>query len=199
MGFFDDAKSMFDRGAAAAERTTRTARLKMQINDIASKRKELAAQLGASLYDTVRDDKVLRVGRESIIDTIAELDEQRAAAEMEIAAIEAQAAESIDAATTYTCPKCGARVYGRQSFCSGCGLPIAEIKASAAEFEPDPIEASGVRCANCGGPMDEADLFCMNCGAKREPEGQSPAEAEVSYGEMQRENVCEYPPDYNAE
>lgn len=42
---------------------------------------------------------------------------------------EAESADAAQAAVTYTCPFCGARVGNDDLFCSGCGKPIAEVKA----------------------------------------------------------------------
>lgn len=171
MGLFDNMTSVVNKGAAAASRTSRSAKLRLEQGELLKQRKELAAQLGASLYESLKDSPEYREGRESLFDGIAGIDERRAQIEGEIAGIEAEAQSAAEAAKFYSCPRCGARVAESNSFCAGCGLPAAEVKAAYAQDDSAPREAaapSGFTCAACGAPMGEGDLFCMACGAKRE-------------------------------
>ncbi len=166
MGFFDNVSAAVNRGTSSVQRTGRTAQLKMQMNDLMKQRRDLAAQLGASLYDTVKDMPEMRIGREPIFKGIEDIDKQRANIEAEIAQIEAAAAEQQEAATTYKCPKCGSGVAATDLFCSGCGTPISDVKASAAQ--PESEAASGSKCTSCGAPLNEGDVFCMACGTRQE-------------------------------
>lgn len=177
MGLFDSVTSAVNRGTAAAGRTSRTARLKIQAGEIAKQRRELVAQLGASLYEEVRDRPEFREGREELLDGIAAIDSQREQIEAEIAELEAEAEAAQIAARIYTCPRCGMRVSETHSFCSGCGLSIAEVRAAACADAAAGVAGTGVTCAACGAPMAQDDLFCMTCGAKRgveEGESSSP-------------------------
>lgn len=177
MGFLDNVTSAVNRGTASVQRTGRTAQLKMQLNDLVKQRRELAAQLGASLYDTVREMPEMREGREPIFKGIEDIDKQRADIEAEIAQIEADAAAQHEAATTFKCPRCGSDVPATDLFCSGCGMPIAEVKAAAAAPEPATAPADGPKCASCGAPLNDGDAFCMSCGAKQETSPASEAAA----------------------
>lgn len=165
MGFLDNVTSAVNRGTASVQRTSRVSQLKMQINGLMKQRRDLAAQLGASLYDVVKEDPAMRAGREPLFDGIANIDEQRAALEAEIVRIEAETAAAQEANVVLSCPRCGSDVMGGDLFCSGCGLPIAEVKAASA---PSQLAAGGPACPSCGAPLVEGDAFCMMCGAKIE-------------------------------
>lgn len=173
MSFFDDFSAVINGGAAIAQRAGRTAQVRFQLADLLRQRRELAAQLGASLYDTVKDDPKLREGRELIFDNIASIDEQRAVLEKELEQIEAESDTQEEPPAFYKCPNCGSIVMADYIFCSGCGMPIADIKVayeaaqaseSASEPEPEPVPT----CPACGFVVGAADLYCMNCGAKLE-------------------------------
>ena len=179
MGLFDNMQSALNRGTAAAGRTGRSARLKLQLSELGKQRRDLAAQLGASLYDIVKDDEELRQGRESVIDDIADIDRQRASIEEQLSQIEAEAAAAREAALAvaepereFTCPNCGAKVPATYKFCTGCGTPIEEIRKVASVSE---TSGSGRRCVSCGAPLEEGDLFCIACGA-RQPDDEMAAE-----------------------
>ena len=51
MGFIDSVQSTFNRGVAAAGRTTDSVKLKAQMSDALKGRQSFAAQLRASLYE----------------------------------------------------------------------------------------------------------------------------------------------------
>ena len=161
MGLFDDVTSALNRGKDAAERTGKSAHIKLQMNDLMRERRELVAQLGASLYDVVKDNPEFRVGRETIFDQIAFVDERHADLQAQLDQIdsEAEAARAAAAsAQAIACPNCGTSITGNQAFCTGCGKPVAEIKATL-----------GPVCVSCGAQLQEGDLFCVECGA-RQPE-----------------------------
>lgn len=179
MGFLDNVTSAVNRGTAAASRASRSTQLKMQLNDLMKQRRDMCAQLGASLYDATKDNAELRQGREPLFDAIAGVDQQRQNIENEIAALEAQAAQQNVALSYYKCPRCGSTVSGGDLFCSSCGAPIAEIMAAyqqpAQPAQAAPVTAAapaatpaGPTCAACGAPMNEGDLFCMACGTRAE-------------------------------
>ena len=152
MGFFDDIQASMNRGMASAGRAVDTQKIKMQMNDAAKRRQALAAQLGASLYDG-----------------IAAVDAERASLQAQLDELERQAQQAAQAATTFACPFCGARMGVSDLFCSGCGKPIAEIKdAFAAQQQAEAPVASAVSpvCPACGAPVVEGDAFCMSCGKK---------------------------------
>lgn len=169
MGFFDDMQSTLNRGVDSANRTGRSAKLKMQRSDLMNQRRDLAAQLGASLYEATRNDPSIRAGREQLYDSIASVDAQCAAIDAELNQIAQQAAASAQAAAVYVCPNCGSSVRATQSFCMGCGTPIANIIGAAAPAQ-QPIASY---CKNCGAPMAAGDVFCMNCGTRQD---EAPAE-----------------------
>lgn len=151
MGLFDNVQQAMNRGVATAGRTANSTKLKMQQADIARQRKELAAQLGAALYEATKDDAALRAGREQLYDGIANLDKQSAEIDAQLRQIAEQAAAEAQAAQA----KAQARAAAQQA-------------------------TSGPRCPSCGAPIGEGDLFCMSCGTKIELPKQEPEPARVS-------------------
>lgn len=158
MGFLDNVSRTINKGTAAGERTIRATQLRKQLGDLTKQRQNLAAQLGATLYEQTKDNAEFTTGRESLYTGIANIDTQKVAIEAELVQLE-QAA--VDAATL-TCPRCGARVEGTDLFCSGCGMPVEEIKAAYAQ----PVSAPTATCPACGAPITPGDAFCMSCGQK---------------------------------
>jgi DNA-directed RNA polymerase subunit RPC12/RpoP len=133
MGFLDNVSSAINRGAAAAGRTADSVKLKAQLSDVVTKRQNLAAQLGASLYEQTKDDEAFRTGREEFYDGIAECDEQRAALQQQIADVD-QASKD---AKMSMCPACGSKVPASYSVCPTCGARLDGTKQIA---EPDSVE-----------------------------------------------------------
>lgn len=168
MGFLDNVQSTFNRGVAAAGRTTDTVRLKAQMADALKRRQNLAAQLGANLYDLTRDDPTFRASREALYDGIAAVDAERAQIQSALDRIEREAQAAQSAATSVPCPFCGAQLSATDVFCSGCGKPMTEIEAArnAAQQPAPAVSVDGPTCPACGSPMNVGDLFCMNCGHK---------------------------------
>lgn len=172
MGFLDDVQASVNRGVAGANRGVESMKLKNQMNDAMKRRQQLAAQLGASLYEVTREDAVLRSGREALYDGIAAIDQERDAIQAQLDELERQAAAAAQAAASIECPFCHTRISATDMFCCGCGKPMAEIQAAyaaapavPAEPEPAPAAVQAV-CPACGSPVNEGDAFCMNCGAK---------------------------------
>lgn len=172
MGFLDDVQASVNRGVAGANRGVESMKLKNQMNDAMKRRQQLAAQLGASLYEVTREDAALRSGREALYDGIAAIDQERDAIQAQLDELERQAAAAAQAAASIECPFCHTRISATDMFCCGCGKPMAEIQAAyaaapavPAEPEPAPV-AIQAGCPACGSPVNEGDAFCMNCGAK---------------------------------
>ena len=180
MGFLDNVSSAFSRGTAAVERTGRSTQLKHEAGELMKRRRDLAAQLGASLYEATKDVADYRDGRESLYDGIAQLDKRRAEIDAELARLEEAAAASQAAAVTYTCSNCGSRIAGDDLFCTGCGMPADQARAAgrpndaANSTAPDPVEeepgglngAGANACPACGAPIGPSDMFCMTCGTR---------------------------------
>lgn len=169
MGFLDSVQSSFNRAGAAVGRSTTTLQLKSQMNEALKRRQNLAAQLGASLYEATKDDATMRAGREALYDGIAACDAERAQCQAQIEQIEAESAAAAAAVSYYTCPFCGSQVGATDLFCAGCGKPMAEIQAALGAQQAPAAPAAvpgGATCPSCGAPIAAGDAFCMNCGAK---------------------------------
>ena len=178
MGFLDSVQSTFNRGVAAAGRTGDQVRLKGQMNDANKRRQNLAAQLGASLYDLTKDDPKFREGREALYDGIASIDAERANIQAELDRLEQEAQAAQIASTRFACPFCGSQLSANDVFCSGCGKPMAEIQAALSKAQTGaPANWDGPTCPSCGAPMNVGDMFCMNCGHKLDAPAEAPAPA----------------------
>lgn len=179
MGFIDSVQSTFNRGVAAAGRTTDSVKLKAQMTDALKRRQNLAAQLGASLYELTKSDPSFRAGRETLYDGIAAVDAERAQIQAELDRIERESQAAQTAATHFACPFCGSQLGAGDVFCSGCGKPMSEIQAAIAAAQVQapaaPANWAGPKCPVCGSPMNEGDLFCMNCGNKLDAPAVTPA------------------------
>ena len=184
MGILDDAGNLLNRGVASAGRTTRSISLKSQINDLNKRRETLMAQLGANLYDEVRNDPRLRAPNEGILFAVDNLDQQTAALQLELANLEAQA--QVGAAGQpgmpgmITCPTCATQVSTGNAFCTGCGMSVAAMPQPVPPMPqpvppmpqpippvppvPQPMQQGTKLCPNCGFVLGEADRFCTNCG-----------------------------------
>ncbi|MBQ9002605.1 MAG: zinc ribbon domain-containing protein [Eggerthellaceae bacterium] len=168
MGFIDDMTGAVDRGVAAVGRTTKSAQLKMQLSDLKKRRRDLAAQLGASLYEATNSNPAFRVGREALYDGIESIDRQCGELTTQIEAIEAFALSPVTAVPSTACPKCGEAIRGDDLFCRGCGKPVNEARtetqrASGRVGVPNERAAMSI-CPSCGSRIAEQDRFCMNCG-----------------------------------
>ncbi len=129
MGFLDNLESIANRATSSVERTGRKAQLNIRLGDVNKRRTDLLAQLGASLYNVVKDMPEFRLGREAIFDAIAALDAERVQLEQQISAVEGESEAARAAAVKYNCTACGAVVQGGDMFCSVCGKSVAEIVA----------------------------------------------------------------------
>jgi rubrerythrin len=188
MGFLDNVANSLNRGVNTVSRSGKTAQLSLQMADLMRQRQNLAAQLGASLYEQTRNDPALTAGREALYDGIAEIDAQRAKLEAQIEQIKAEQAAASAAAQTYRCPKCGSTVAAGDLFCSGCGLPIADViagqpqsapaatpaetdTAPVAEYEQvtEPEPEAGTRSDVAPAAGGKGVHRCPKCGAEVDP------------------------------
>lgn len=191
MGFLDNIASTVNRGTESAGRAAEKIKLKNQINEVNKRRQQLAAQLGASLYDATKDNPELRSGRETLYAGIASCDRERSQCQSKIDELDAMAQAATAAATTFKCSVCGAAMSGSDLFCSGCGTPVG--KASGGSIAGAP---SGPVCSNCGASISDDDAFCMSCGAKIEreetAEEQAADEAEPSVNAPASNGIAEH-------
>lgn len=178
MGFLDNVTSAVNRGTAAAGRGADKIKLNARISELNKQRQNLAAQLGASLYEATRNDSALRAGREALYDGIAQVDAEREACKAQIAALDAQANAAASAAAGFNCAICGAHMSGADLFCSGCGTPADKARAAAPASAPSTV--SGAVCASCGAPLGPEDVFCMSCGTKVEAPAVQVVEEDVA-------------------
>lgn len=186
MGFLDNLSDAFNSAASTTSRGAKMLKLKGRIGEVNNHRSDLAAQLGASLYEATKDLGQYRIGRETLYDGIAECDRQRDQLQMELSKLEAEAATEAQAQRNYACQKCGNVVKDTDTFCSCCGKPVCEIKAefraaedAAARQHADEV-ANTIICPNCGARVKMSDTFCMTCGTSLADAPANPATEPVT-------------------
>lgn len=152
--------------------SARVTSLEEAVEKLEKKRLSACADLGESLYEVTKDSPTLRLGREALYGRIAEIDTQKASTEQRLKIArydeDAQRRKEAALAQVYICPRCGTEVPADDLFCTGCGMPIAEIKATL-HVEDGVADTKPVGfCRHCGAPLEEGDLFCSNCGHRVE-------------------------------
>ena len=145
-------------------REARIAELRNRMAEATKRRERFCAQLGSSLYEATRENPILRMGREELYDGIAQCDAEREAFQRRIDEIGAEEQAARAASQGYECPRCHFKLNAQDRFCSGCGLPIAEVIAGQASLQPAGNHANP-HCPTCGGVVNEEDAFSMHCGA----------------------------------
>ncbi len=129
MGIWDNVSSMLGKGADAAGRFANATNLKFKLGEEQRKRRDLAAELGESLYETVAANPSLAAGRERILADMAACDAEIARIKEEVDRI-AQENEALKAeAVSYLCPVCGSTLARNARFCSTCGTPLAPLSS----------------------------------------------------------------------
>lgn len=187
MGLMDEMSSKLNQGVGAASRAGQIAKLNMQLRGLDDQRRNLMASLGASLYDMTKGQAEFASEFPDLYRAIAELDVQRGTVQRQISdlrlaqetASQAVSQPASYAATAsadgvpYVCPRYGTLVDRGSKFCSGCGLPIAEVaKASAPQAAPTAPQGQPT-CPSCGARVSPGDVFCLNCGARLDLDGQA--------------------------
>ena len=169
---------------ASAGRAVDTQKIKMQMNDAG---KTPAGACGPSLVQAfMMSPRILLSfvwAAKPLYDGIAAVDAERASLQAQLDELERQAQQAAQAATTFACPFCGARMGVSDLFCSGCGKPIAEIKdafAAQQQAEAPVASAGGPVCPACGAPVVESDCFAA-CRAARSL-AKTPLQSNATYG-----------------
>ena len=145
MGIWDNVSSMLGKGADAAGRFANATNLKFKLGEEQRKRRDLAAELGESLYETVAANPSLAAGRERILADMAACDAEIARIKEEVDRI-AQENEALKAeAVSYSCPVCGSTLARNARFCSTCGTPLATKPQRTRPSSPAPGKSLLVR------------------------------------------------------
>lgn len=182
MGLFDNLSSQIgstvNRGGAAAQRATRTMRIRSELGDLERQREVAAARLGSTLYPKLSAYPELCEGCEAAMGAIMTIDERMAALHKELVAIEREAEEAKAAAKAeaqarraatqmraeFVCPQCGRPVEEGDAFCMNCGTRLDP--SMFVRDEPPVEEASDhATCPNCGAEVTPGNKFCGSCGS----------------------------------
>lgn len=166
MAVIDDGLDEGRKAIGALGRTAYSAKLKVEQGELLKRRQDLCAQLGASLYELVKDNHELLSGREQIVSDITEVDIRRKQIAEKLSELEEEGRRARQAAVSYICPRCQTKLLAGDLFCTGCGLPVADI---AAVGNSDLSNQGQPVCPKCGAYVVEGDRFCMKCGAALEP------------------------------
>ena len=162
MGFFDDIQGAVDRGMSTMERGVEIAKINARMREINQQRSNLAAQLGACLYERTKNDPSFTEGPETLYSGIARLDSERIEAQAMIEQLQNQPQQKAPARQLVTCPTCGSFCDPTDMFCCGCGAKVADFAAGSAAS----AAAGTYYCPKCSAPFEEGDAFCMSCGAR---------------------------------
>ncbi|MDY5372305.1 MAG: zinc-ribbon domain-containing protein, partial [Eggerthellaceae bacterium] len=170
MGFFDDIQGAVDRGMSTMERGVEIAKINARMREINQQRSNLAAQLGACLYERTKNDPSFTEGLETLYSGIARLDSERIEAQAMIEQLQNQPQQKAPARQLVTCPTCGSFCDPTDMFCCGCGAKVADFAAGSAAN----AETGTNYCPKCSAPIDAGDAFCMSCGARLTSEQPAP-------------------------
>ena len=126
MGIWDNVSTMLGKGADAAGRFANATNLKFKLGEEQRKRRDLAAELGESLYETVTANPSLAAGRERILADMAACDVEIARIKEEVDRI-AQRKRSpqsrgrllfVSCMREHACPQCAFLLHVRNSACA---------------------------------------------------------------------------------
>ena len=76
------------------------------------------------------------------------------------------------------CNVCGAEIADGSKFCTNCGAPVSEARASASAKA---AAEQALRCSQCGAELEPGQRFCTNCGA---PVGEATASRDFEPEQM---------------
>lgn len=137
-----------------------------------TKRRDAEARLGAALYPLTKDDSKFTANNQGLYDELTKLYQSDKAMEERLAQIEreeeearrkaeeeARRAAEARASKSYECPNCHAILEPGDKYCTGCGMPRAQVIAG----QKTP---SASTCPNCGAEVNPGEKFCFNCGRK---------------------------------
>lgn len=167
MGFWNDISGAFNKGVEGAGRFADATGLKFKLGESERKRRDLAADLGELLYDSISNGGEPPAACERVIMDIRACDAEIARIKADIERIAREAESAKTASVAYSCPSCGATLSAGARFCHACGTPAAYATASArpayAVDAPDGAEAEAtIRgegsavCAGCDTPLPVA-------------------------------------------
>lgn len=175
MGIWDNVSSMLGKGADAAGRFANATNLKFKLGEEQRKRRDLAAELGESLYETVAANPSLAAGRERILADMAACDAEIARIKEEVDRI-AQENEALKAeAVSYLCPVCGSTLARNARFCSTCGTPLAPLSSDGWVSQSD--EAAENKAQQPGSWQEPS---CQDASRQPAPSAQQPGPTYVS-------------------
>ncbi|MDO4443168.1 MAG: zinc ribbon domain-containing protein [Slackia sp.] len=149
MGIWDNISGALNKGMEGAGRFADATSLKFKLGEAERKRRDLAADLGESLYASVENGTELPAECERIISDMRSVDAEisQLKADMERIAHESEVAKA--ASVSYCCPNCGATLSSGARFCHACGAPtaVAAAPCAVASDEERQVRPDGPACA----------------------------------------------------
>ena len=154
MGFLDDLTETLNRGASVTAKTANVLKLKAQIADLNSQRRNLCSGLGAALYDRTKGDVAFTSGLEDFYKGIETCDERIADLQKQVEQVESSGPVRPGRGSRYmkTCATCGYSLNATDVFCSRCGTPVPHDAADAQPAQGPQQPGSGTS-APAGAPQ----------------------------------------------
>ncbi|MDO4589865.1 MAG: zinc ribbon domain-containing protein [Slackia sp.] len=131
MGLWNDISGAFNKGVEGAGRFADATGLKFKLGECERKRRDLAADLGELLYDSISNGGEPPAACERVIMDIRTCDAEIAQIKADIERIVHETESAKAASVAYSCPSCGATLPAGARFCHACGAPAAYVPASA--------------------------------------------------------------------
>lgn len=143
MGIWDDISGVLNRGMEGAGRIADTTSLKFKLGEVERRRRDLAADLGESLYASVESGSELPAECERIIADMraCDIEISQVKADIERIARESDAAKA--ASVAYCCSHCGATLSPGARFCHACGAPaVSDVRNDVRGCAEQPSRAA---------------------------------------------------------
>lgn len=155
MGFLDDLTVTLNKGASVTAKAANVLKLKAQVADLNSQRRNLCAGLGAAVYDRTRGDAAFTSGLEDFYSGIEGCDERIADLQRQIEQAEASdpVSPGKDSRWMKTCPTCGCSLNATDMFCCRCGAPVSQGAESAQQAASEPQQPNAAADATHAVPQ----------------------------------------------
>lgn len=169
--FMDRLRGTMDQGlvsiSAKSKELIEINKIKSGIRKLEQDRAERIRDLGETVYRMVRSSVLDATALEPLMQSVDSLDASIAAANTEIARLQAEARKIIEAARTFaeeptaTC-SCGGQLRESSLFCPRCGRDVRQILAVRRSTQPPAARPQG--CARCGRGLPPGSRYCAACG-----------------------------------
>ena len=148
MGIWNDISGALSKGMEGAGRFADATSLKFKLGEVERRRRDLAADLGERLYDSVESGSELPAECERIIADMRACDVEIARTKTEMERIARETEEAKAASASSCCPHCGAALSPSARFCHACGAPMAASPQNRGPQQPACDGQGAQTCVN---------------------------------------------------